>query len=343
MGRLHPALGLAAAQARAGKTSGCIPGLGLERELAARGREQGPGLATSPGQGSGRARCPRRVEFRPGTAGAGRMRVVLTSWRGEPPHLRQDRPGVEWAPKREGGNGVPAARRQQLSCLKMAEKGVPGHPLPGSSSGEPRHPEHGGRRRQPRLVTGTMRHRQRARCLPVAGAGRGQRRGARGAGGGGGARGEREAGAGQVPPPPPPPGGTSVPFNPFIPARWWQCEPPGREPPARRRGGSALARRRRCRREGAGRRSPAAPPPLRQQPPGTRAPFGPALGGFASFRAPEGFLPSGTAAVPRHPSRAPAASVSRSRGRPLFCPRGNTVRNLSSVRSSPGGARSSPR
>lgn len=206
------------------------------------------------------------------------MRVVLTSWRGEPPHLRQDRPGVEWAPKREGGNGVPAARRQQLSCLKMAEKGVPGHPLPGSSSGEPRHPEHGGRRRQPRLVTGTMRHRQRARCLPVAGAGRGQRRGARGAGGGGGARGEREAGAGQVPPPPPPPGGTSVPFNPFIPARWWQCEPPGREPPARRRGGSALARRRRCRREGAGRRSPAAPPPLRQQPPGTRAPFGPAPG-----------------------------------------------------------------
>lgn len=138
-GRLSPGLGLAAAQGRAGKAPGCVPvwaGTGAActgaRAEASTGHIPGTGLRKSSG--------PRRVEFGPGTAGAGFMRVMLNSGRGEPPQLRQDRPGVERAPKGGAGNGAPAARRRQLCSFKMAEKGVPGHPLPGSSSGEPRAP-----------------------------------------------------------------------------------------------------------------------------------------------------------------------------------------------------------
>lgn len=161
--------GVGSPGAGAGARTGHIPGTGLRKSAVS------PQGGVSPGA----RRC------------GAYARGAVTSGQGNPCISVRI---VDQAPKRGGGNGAPAARRQ-LCWFKMAEKGVPGHPLPGSSSGEPRCPEHRGRRRRPRVATGTMSGRGRARCLPAAGAGQGQRRGA-----GGGVRGERESGAGQAAP-----------------------------------------------------------------------------------------------------------------------------------------------
>lgn len=124
--------------------------------------------------------------------------------------------------------------------------------------------------------------------------------------------GEREAGAGQAPPRP---AERAVPFNPFIPARWWRCEPPGREPPAsrsgRRRAGSAAQM------SAGGSREPI--------PTGTTSTAAAAGGGWG--------WPPGTRASrmnprpsepPRPPRRrAPEPPYPRSRGRPRRLPAGH--------------------
>lgn len=235
---------------------------------------------------------------------------------GEPRIAGSDKPGAEWT---------------------SSTGGRPGYPLPQSSSGEPCRPEHRGRLRQPRLVTGTMSHRGRARCLPTAGAGRGQRRGAGGAGGGGGVRGKREVGAGQAPPRPAERVCQLIPLSPL--AGGGASRRAGSHPPAAR-GGDVLAPRRRCRRVGAGSRSPPAPPSQQQRRgrggglPGTWEPLGRAAGRgrFPPFGIPESSVPSGTGAVPHHPAQRPAASVAPLLGQASLSPRISMACGLPSCR-----------
>lgn len=163
-GRLHPGLRPAAPPAGVRAGAGCIPacglgGDGLDRDsglgvLRPRLRAgAGAGCArTGPGAGAGGSPGTGRGESAVSSLSGGvrfrgpRVRGRFRGGGGEPRISESD--GRARSGLRGGGWGrtdtthgtvAPRAGRQ-LRCFKMAEKGVPGHAFPGSSSGEPPSP-----------------------------------------------------------------------------------------------------------------------------------------------------------------------------------------------------------